>query len=224
MQDFTKQVATSSDKANSTLLEQNKQIPKILLSKDRLWNLVFWLGISSGLATGNFFRLNLNMPQLATFIDCSTLICIPLLLILFNRTHFIQNNIFINSEGMEITKKQLPRLVLLPILSGIGFAFLISETILPKHHENIFVSFIFFCCLLSGLSLHFIFKNCPLSILFNYKFWLWKAQHNALNLNSTSISRNSFSTNNRSPAFPKSADYIYNPAYKSSISNIYHKR
>ncbi len=69
MQDFTKMVTTkeikpliqvSSDKAHEKWL-----------NKDRIWNLVFWFSMSTGLAFGNFFRSELRISQLGFWCDLS---------------------------------------------------------------------------------------------------------------------------------------------------------
>lgn len=160
MQDFTKQFAD-----NSKLLTQAKQ--EKWLTKDRFWNFVFWFAISGGLAIGEFFRFNLKILEIASFIEQSTVIAIPLLLLIFNRTRYIKEDTFANSEGVVLTKKQMPYIMFsMDIIPVFLLSFVLAENI-----ENIIISFIFFYSLFSGLSLYFIFKNCPISILFHSKFW-----------------------------------------------------
>ena len=202
---------------NSAPLKQRKQSE--WLTKDRFWNFVFWFGMSSGLALGDVFRFNFKILQIASFVNWTTLILIPLLLLIFNRTRFIKKDTFTNSQGNLLTKKQLPYMFPLAIMSGFGFAFIVAETILPKGVENIIISFIFFSCLFSGLSLYFIFKNCPISLLFNYKFWNFKL-YLGRRVNSTS---NHFSSSSSSSNRSSSSDYYTNPVYSSSPSNIHYE-
>lgn len=212
MQDFTKPVTTNTNPLNHA--KQGKW-----LNKDRLWNFVFWFGMSSGFSVATFFRLTLRMPNLFPVIAWSTLILVPLMVTLANRTRFIQKDTFANNEGTILSKKQMPYMFPLAIMSGFGFSFIVAETFFPKGSLNIIIHFIFFSCLFSGLSLYFIFKNCPISILFNYKFWTLEL-HPGSRVSSPSNSyTNSFCSSSRTPAI----DYYTNPTYGGLKGNIYNK-
>jgi hypothetical protein len=162
MQDFTKPHVD---------VENLPKVQNKWLTNDRLWNFVFWFCMSFGLAAGNVFKFQWVMHDLASATDWTSLIIFPLLIIIFNRTRFIKKDTFANSDGTTISKTQMPYAFPLATLSGFGIAFVVAETILPKGYGNFFVAFAFFVFLFSGISLYFIFKNCPISILFNRKFW-----------------------------------------------------
>lgn len=206
---------------NSAPLKQRKQSE--WLTKDRFWNFVFWFGMSSGLAIAHFLRTNLQMLDTAIFIYLSTLLFIPVLLILFNKTRFIQKDTFTNSEGIVIADKQMPYSISLAIITGVGFSILLSE-FLPKNSNSLFVAFALATFVFSGFSLYFIFKNCPISILFNYKFWVWKSHQSAACPNiRVSSSNDRFRNYTSSSSRSSSSDYYTNPVYSSSPSNIYYE-
>ena len=74
MQDFTKQ--------NATLSNLNTKQPK-WLNKDRLWNFVFWFGMSFGMALGNVIKFRLGLEDLSSTFDLATLFIIPIALLVF---------------------------------------------------------------------------------------------------------------------------------------------
>lgn len=127
MQDFIKQNAIS----NSLKTKQPKW-----LTKDRFWNFVFWFGMSFGMATAVFAKTGLGLIALSKIIMCSTIILVPLSVVLASKTRFIKKDIFTNSEGIIITKEQKPKAAFLALLAGVGLAFIIAETALPKENGN----------------------------------------------------------------------------------------
>ena len=205
MQDFTKPLVAVNN------------LPKVQakwLNKDRLWNFVFWFGMSFGLAAGNVFKFQWGMHDLASATDWTSLIIFPLLIIIFNRTRFIKKDTFANSDGIIISKTQMPYAFLLATLSGFVITFVVTETILPKEHGNFFASFAFFVSLFSGISLYFIFKNCPISILFNRKFWTFEFKAGGV------LNR----TDNYNSSSREYHDRLYNPSHRHHSQNIYHNR
>jgi hypothetical protein len=211
MDDFTKPVI-----ANVNSLNQEKQDE--WLTKDRFWNFVFWFGMSSGLSLGTFIKFTLKMPDLFPVVAWSVLLGVPLIVTLANRTRFIEKDTFVNSKGMELTKKQMPtgNFIWLTIL-GLALTFGLSDKYAGRH---VISSFISFTGLFSGFCLYFIFKNCPVSILFNYKFWVWKSRHSAScpNFKSTPYNPPKYTSSTFRPN-----DLITNPIYGGLSCNIYNK-
>lgn len=168
-QNLTTEVAVSNTEANALLPTQDTQLASPLVTKDRLWNLVFWFGISSGLSLATFVKFTLEMPILFLVTSWSVLLGVPLIVTLANRTRFITKDTFANSEDKILTPEQIPtgNFIWLTAL-GIALTFVLSD---KYAGQQVISSFLLFTGLLSGFSLYFIFKNCPISILFNYKFW-----------------------------------------------------
>lgn len=215
MDDLTKSVATNSKPLNQA--KQDKW-----LNKDRLWNFVFWFGISGGLSLASFVKFVLKMPDLFLVIAWSVLLGIPLIVTLANKTRFIKKDTFANSEDIELTKKQMPtgNFIWLTILC-VALTFALSDKYAGRH---VISSFVTFAGLFSGFSLYFIFKNCPISILFNYKFWVWKSRQSASCPNvRVGSSSNHFRNHSSSSSRSSSSDYFTNPSYSSSMSNIYYE-
>ena len=204
MDDFTQFLTSGKKPLNQAKTDK-------WLNKDRLWNLIFWFGMSSGLSLATFVKFILKTPDLFPFVAWSVLLGIPLIVTLANRTRFIKKDTFINSEGIELTKKQMPtgNFIWLTIL-GIALTFALSDKYAGRH---VISSFISFTGLFSGFSLYFIFKNCPISILFNYKFW---------NFESRQRSRDRYFNN---PNSRLSINNYYNDLSHSHLpSNSHYKR
>ena len=172
--------------------------------------------MSGGLSLATFVKFVLKMPDLFPVIAWSVLLGIPLIVTLANKTRFIKKDTFANSEDIELTKKQMPtgNFIWLTIL-GVALTFALSDKYAGRH---VISSFISFTGLFSGLSLYFIFKNCPISILFNYKFWNFEPRLGIRVSSSSNHFRNHSSSSSRS-----SSDYITNPSYGGLDSNIYNK-
>jgi hypothetical protein len=164
MQDFIQFTAT-----NNESLSQAKQ--DNWLTKDRLWNLVFWFGMSLGLSVSLSISKNLQQQyKIGSILIWATLIGVPLVLKIFNGTKFIKALTFANSEGQILTEEQRPYLFGYAIFAGLPTAFIIAEIILSE--SSSFISkLIIDLSFLAPISIYFIYKNCPISILFNSKFW-----------------------------------------------------
>jgi hypothetical protein len=168
MDDFAKFIA--ANKNSSTQEKQGKW-----LTKDRVWNFVFWFGMSLGLSISFAFNFNASrynrFSYWSVFFFWFTIIVIPLILKIFNGTKFIKALTFANSEGHILTEEQRPYLFGYAIFAGLPTVFAIAETVLKKAPENFIIGFILFLSFFAPISLYFIYKNCPISILFNRKFW-----------------------------------------------------
>ena len=164
MDDFAKFIA--ANKNSSAQEKQDKW-----LTKDRLWNFLFWFGMSLGLSISlSVSKTAQQQYKIGSILIWITLISIPLILKIFNGTKFIKALTFANSEGHILTEEQRPYLFGYAIFAGLPTAFIIAEIILPK--SSSFLSrFIIDLSFLAPISLYFISKNCPISILFNRRFW-----------------------------------------------------
>ena len=223
MQDFTKPLVVAEN------------LPKVQakwLNKDRLWNFVFWFGMSFGLAVAHFTRINLEIPIITKLTYIFTLIGIPVFISLVNKTSFIKKDTFANGEGKILTKKQMPYSFALAGLSGIGVAVIVAETFFKKGDSSFITSLVVSISLFSGISLYFIFKNCPISILFNRKFWTFEFKaggfaRNSEHRASTGIT-NSMTDYYQSSSYNNSCgsyDYQrYSPSHSNLANNIYHNR
>ena len=146
------------------------------LTKDRFWNFVFWFGMSGGFAVtfaivGSESHKH-DFPYSAAFTFWVTVIGMPLLVRYFSKTVFVKDTIFKNGEGIEFdTAKRGPNVLLL-VLSTVGLTAL-TGLFLDSHKEipDVLSNIILFIVMFGVPSLFFIFKNCPISILFNRKSW-----------------------------------------------------
>jgi hypothetical protein len=141
------------------------------LSKDRFWNFVFWFGMSgSWIISSLLGKANIiSRPGLVIPIS---LITFPVILLIFNRTTFVKDTIFKNSEGIEFdAKTRFPNFFLL-IVGSVGGTIL-TGLFLDTHKEiPELLADIILCTNIFGIfSLFFIYKNCPISIIFNSKAW-----------------------------------------------------
>lgn len=158
---------------NNAPLKQKKQSE--WLTKDRFWNFVFWFGMSLGFSitaiSTNLGQKSQTFSYWSAIFFWSTLIGIPLILKKFNGTTFVKALTFVNSDGQILTEEQRPYLFGYAIFAGLPTAFVVAEIILPKTSENFMTSLVLSLCGFAPISIYFIYKNCPLSILFNRKFW-----------------------------------------------------
>lgn len=226
MQDFTQFIAT-----NNESLSQAKQDK--WLTKDRLWNLVFWFGMSLGLSIS--LTIAMNGKNTNTFSYWSTvffwltILGVPLLVRYFAKTTFVKDTIFLTSEGREFDiTKNFPN-KFLTIVSTFALVAL-TGVILDKKllHISDSASFFIFTIIVFGVpTLFFIYKNCPISILFNSNFWKLRLSQEDLDLEAEGnyIKRSNYhsSTLSSSSRRLSSSDYITNPSYGGLDSNIYNR-
>jgi hypothetical protein len=144
------------------------------LSKDRFWNFVFWFGMSGGITLSFSVPANAQAQyKLSTILILLTILVVPLLVRHFSKTTFIKDTLFLNKEGELLNaEKDTPNAVLTIISTVILTA--ITGAILDKYFKgmsNIASSFIILNVFFGVTSLFFIFKNCPIAILFNCKMW-----------------------------------------------------
>jgi hypothetical protein len=106
----------------------------------------------------------------SSFFFWATIVGIPVIVRYFSKTTFVKDNMFLNSEGDLIAEESVPDLGLIMIsmiASVIITGLLFDKFKVPDHLGTVVISAILF-----GIpSLYFMFKNCPISILFNHKYW-----------------------------------------------------
>ena len=212
MQDFTKQNAIS----NSPKTKQPKW-----LTKDRFWNFVFWFGMSFGLAvTFSVSSEQQTKYSLGTILIWANIIGVPLLVRNFSKTTFVKDKIFLNSEGNIINENQFPKYAFLALLAGVGLTFFISEAILPRGYSSFLLDLVFFLSLFSGISLYFIYKNCPISILFNRKAWSFEKVDNTNN--GSNLFNDSYEHRCQTNSH-YAHDRMYSAAHRHLPQNIHHR-
>ena len=137
------------------------------MSKDRFWNFVFWFGMSAGFSAASSIKA---FPSIAIALFLLTLIIVPLTVFLFSKTTFVKDSIFLTREGREIDiTKDLPTRFPI-VVTTVAFTVL-TGAILDKIGTaipNIVAATIL-------INVFFVFKNCPISILFNRKLWSYIA-------------------------------------------------
>lgn len=156
---------------------ENSRLPNWLqarLNKDNLWNLVFAFAMSSGFFLA--MELGKEYSKQAFFLSWTTILGVPLLVKYFTKISFADGK-FLNKERKELNlPDQLPNgffIIVSTILSIIITGAIIDsfngasvEEFAPRFSRFLLLSEFFFIPVL-----FFIFKNCPISILFNLQFY-----------------------------------------------------
>jgi len=199
---------THLDRDTSHLYNIAQSIPKQSrwLSKDRFWNFVFWFGMSGGITLSFSVPANAQAQyKLSTILILLTILVVPLLVRHFSKTTFIKDTLFLNKEGELLNaEKDTPNAVLTIVSTVILTA--ITGAILDKYFKgmsNITSSFIILSVFFGVPNLFFIFKNCPIAILFNRKMWN--------NINNQSLQQNCY----------KKPNYITDQRYSFMSCNIH---
>ena len=136
----------------------------------------------------------------------------------FNKTSTYKKRI-VNSENIKLTAKQYPSGWVIPLTI---ISVPLSGFIADKYATigNTSSTFLFFLGAFSGLCLHFIYKNCPITILFNRNFW------GLVFAGSSECSDNVISNiNRRNDPFMSNnhfSDTRYSPSKSYHPSNIYY--
>ncbi|WP_032139707.1 hypothetical protein [Rickettsia tamurae] len=189
------------------------------ISKDNFWNLIFWFGMSAGTLVSFLLAPKANSEQgfsyLALAVFLITLIGVPLVVWSRSKVTFVKENIFVNSEDRELkVPKDLP-MAFFVIVSTIG-SFALICLLLDKYKVSDPISALIAIPSLFAIpTLFFIFKNCPISILFNRKVWsvMANVKESANNFNHL----HSSTLNNTDIGWRNSTLYSYRPG------NIYYR-
>lgn len=154
----------------------------------------------SGFILSWYLWMNLNMVNIGIFTAISSLIIIPTICTIFNGTKFISKNRVLNSQGQIITKKQVPNGNALFWYAFGNFMILW----LQLSHAIIYV-----LILLSIFCFYFIYKNCPISYLFNSQI-------------NESIKNNYVMTNSSSALDALHQRQKLSPAYSHLPNNVHY--
>jgi hypothetical protein len=170
-----------------------------------------------GMAIVDFFASFIPILALASFILSLTLV--PIFLVKMNRVTWTENKILVNKSG-ESLETRYPRgfayIVILSLPFSIQSFFAVHEHFpLMKDSMVVYTAIALFLP-----TLYFIYKNCPISILFNKNAWtkevmgIAKDQITYGNFNSFGSSGFHHSKRNN--------DLYHTPGYSSLSGNIYH--
>ena len=183
------------------------------LTKDRKWNFVFWLGMSSGFSIGEMFKHSDHFAIVHSVICIITALAITIPMLIFNSTRFVKDKGFLNSEGKQIEGKQIPSITVVG-----AFIFSILWTLLINmffsnsfFSNNILVWFPYLSIAFSALCIYFISINCPISILLQPTFW------------QTYVKITPYCNSHFRPRHSISAA-IHDPKYHNLRCNIYRKK
>ena len=196
---------------------------KSRMNKDNFWNLMFWLGMS--LCSGSFVLFSeYKYDKLSFLFFLLTILGIPFIVKKCTKITFNKENGFFNSKG-ESLKNRHPRAFGIVFFASIGIAALVGGLI-DKHGENLDTSIgiiILFSTFFLIPTLYFIYKNCPISILFNKNAWCEEV---------TGITPNAHSMYNGSSSIHKSNNINnptpincrHSPNYSWMVGNIYYRK
>ena len=206
------------------------------MNKDNFWNLVFWLGMSTGFSLSLIASKVLHSPYLSSATMWLSFIAVPSFVVKNNPVKYdTEAKIFLNSEGQSLEKKQPSSLVWLVLCIALGVAivsFFKNTYNLPEFIFDTFCSFVLF----APACLYFVVLQCPITWLFNKKAWASNpnnARYVAPYARTTSIidehrtsPRYHYMSGNRYHSSTRSSSdaWYNNPAYSSLSGNIYHRK
>lgn len=165
---------------------------KSRLNIDNFWNLMFWLGMSGGISAA--LSLGEINAVLGGVLFWMTIIFVPLIIKGCSEVAYIGNKVFLNSKGESLAgkyPKNLGAIIILAIIMMIVTRLTAILFLIP--------------------TLYFIYKNCPVSILFNKYAWY-------------ANSGTGFYQKGHAPSFNTNRDIYYSPLYSDISGNIYHRR
>ncbi|MDR0773926.1 MAG: hypothetical protein LBE72_01155, partial [Rickettsia sp.] len=134
---------------------------------------------------------------------------VPYILTRFNQVKYTDNKIFLNSQGEDLTNR-LPKRLGVVFLVNIFF----SAACISKNFNELTISSIIGIALTLPI-LYCIYKNCPISILFNKNAWQEEIIGMKAGAYNANYSTSTFSSNNV---------YYTGIEYRNSPSNMYYHR
>ena len=140
------------------------------LNRDNFWNLVFGLSFISGWTMIGF--IGEDHPNINFVISWLMILGIPASVTIANRVTFTEEKIFLNKVGMSL-EGRYPKNLFFLIALTIGLPVLVGLT-MDRHFRDIdpmISNFMLLFLLFMTPTLYFIYRNCPISILFNRKAW-----------------------------------------------------
>ncbi len=171
------------------------------MNRDNFWNLVFWAGMVLGLTITNFFD---EQQHTAGFISSwLTILGVPLIVSLGSKVSFNKNELtFFNSNG-ESLKDRRPNGIFIVLTIAITA---LMGAILDANTDSIndtVATILLFGIFFLVPTLYFIYKNCPIAILFSRHAWRQEINgvktntyHHIHSLMSTNTSLKSFTSQN----------------------------
>jgi hypothetical protein len=190
---------------------------KSRLNSDNFWNLIFWLGMSVGWFV--VFQFGKANPDGACIASWSTLLGVPFIVGKAQKITFNKEDGYFNSKGESLKAsypKELGRIIVLTIGLIVFMGFMIDSSksaVLVKLFSNSIISLFFLIP-----TLYFIYKNCPIAILFNRHIRHFIKPMSQAELAQRRASSSSFHR-------PVSAfDKLTNPRYCYLSQNVYNKR
>ncbi|WP_375333260.1 MULTISPECIES: hypothetical protein [unclassified Candidatus Tisiphia] len=170
---------------------------KSRLNKDNFWNLMFW----SGVVFSVFMVILLDEllhNKVVNFISAwITILLVPYLIARCNKVKYTEDKIFLNSEGQNLMNR-LPKQLFWVILLMFAVTVWVGS-MLDTHWKDVndFISSILIVgTLLSVPTLYFIYKNCPISILFNKNAWQQEIIGMKAGTYNSNVHSSTFSSNN----------------------------
>ena len=183
---------------------------KSRLNKDNFWNLMFWLGMTSFTVLGEYFN---NIKWLEYSFFCFAGLGVPLIIKQMQDVKFDKKYGFFNNNGRSLgsAKDCMPKQFLFIIVLSI---FLIVY--LSSGKINLGFVALYWSILCLNITLYFIYKNCPISIIFNLNIFERMSAKDALGQAKTISSMYSPISLSSSPP-----DYICDIKYRFMSSNIH---
>ena len=190
-----------------------------LFTRDNFWNLMFWVSMVTSVVT--------TVTTGIKVIFWINLLLTPFLISKFSGVQINSENIFLNSKGEKLNDRYPVRLIPILFLSIFLFAavgILSDKFKILSDSSDVTIAIVFGGLLFAPLSLYFIFKNCPIALIFKRKAWVDEVMGFG---SGTSTPNNAWMTSSSSDAFKPSAltqfmreNTMMDLKYMSSSSNI----
>jgi hypothetical protein len=134
---------------------------KARLNKDNFWNLMFWLGMTVGTAISECLSSNRLLFGISI---CATLFLVPFIIKTAQDVKFDKKYGFFDNNGRSLgfAKDAPPKLLFFVIVLSIFLIIYLSSGILFFGSKTAYLSIVYF-----NVALSFIYKNCPISVMFS---------------------------------------------------------
>lgn len=134
---------------------------KSRLNKDNFWNLMFWVGMTLFTVLGEYFN-NIKLVEYSFF--CFAGLGLPLIIKQVQDVKFDKKYGFFNNNGRSLgsAKDCVPKQLLFVIVLSIFLIIYLSSGKISLGFVALYWSIL---CL--NITLYFIYKNCPISVIFN---------------------------------------------------------
>lgn len=197
---------------------------KSRLNRDNLCNLMFWFGMSFGFLLVDIAgdtKIFGNI-LLGGIIFWFALILVPYFVYKFNKIEFTEEFMFVSNNSDTLNNKfplSLGKVLIVALVTTVASVSLLKK-IFPNLNSFLLISptfSIFFGVIVA----YFIYKNCPIAILFNKN--AWQKEITGIKLSNRTLpnhimSHNSIFSDNKSLA---SKNICTDSSYKGMSCNIY---